>query len=91
MVALRDKEPGHLASAYSFVGDQLAVSREDYENAEAVLQHMQVGQHIYEKTRSIVDITRVELHGPPGELDKLSQIFSELSPQCYITECGFRR
>ncbi len=91
MVALRSKEPGHLASAYSFDGDDRAVSREDYANAEAVLKHMQVGEHIYEQTRTLVDITAVEIHGPADELDKLRDLFKDLSPRLFVTESGFRR
>lgn len=91
MIALREKEPGHLASAYSFDGDSAATSREDYENADAVIQHMTVGQHIYESTRSLVDITGVEIHGPAAELDKLRDLFGDMSPRFYITEYGFRR
>ncbi|MDP5217620.1 antibiotic biosynthesis monooxygenase [Ruegeria sp. 2205SS24-7] len=91
MVALRDKEPGHLATAYGFGADGMAVSREDYESAEAVLQHMQVGSHIFESTRALVTITGVELHGPADELDKLRDLFGTMSPRYFVTEYGFRR
>lgn len=91
MVALREKEPDHLASAYSFDGDGGAVSREDYRNAEAVIRHMQVGEHIFEKTRQMVDITGAEVHGPAAELDKLRDPLRDLSPRFFVTESGFRR
>lgn len=91
MVALRGREPGHLASAYSFDGDIAATSREDYENADAVMRHMEVGQHIYERTRALVEVTGVEIHGPAAELDKLRDLFGDLSPRLYVTEFGFRR
>ena len=91
MVALRTREPGHLASAYSFDGDAAATSREDYENADAVKRHMEVGQHIYESTRGLVSVTGVEIHGPAAELDKLRDLFGDLSPRFYVTEFGFRR
>ena len=91
MVALRDKEPGHLASAYSFEGDEKAVSREDYENAEAVLRHMQIGEHIYQQTRELVDITGVELHGPAAELARLQDSFKDMAPRYFATEFGFHR
>ena len=91
MLALRDKEPGHLATAYSFDKDTTATSREDYENAEAVIRHMELGRHIYESTTGLVDITRVEVHGPAAELEKLDALFSDLSPRFYVTEFAFRR
>jgi len=91
MVGLRQQEPGHLASAYSFDGDAKAVSREDYESAAAVKRHMEVGGHIYESTRELVDVTGVEIHGPAAELDQLRDLFADLSPRFYVTEFGFRR
>lgn len=91
MVALRGKEPDDLASAYSFDGDGGAVSREDYQNADAVIQHMQLGEHIFEQTRELVDITGVELHGPAEQLDKLREPLDDLSPRYFVTESGFRR
>lgn len=91
MIALREKEPGHLASAYSFDGDAAATSREDYENADAVIRHMSVGAHIYERTRSLVEVTGVEIHGPAVELEKLRDLFKDLSPRFYVTEFSFRR
>jgi quinol monooxygenase YgiN len=90
MVALRGKEPGHLASAYSFNGDAAAASREDYENADAVKRHMDVGRPIYASTRNLVEVIGVEIHGPAAELDKLRDLFSDLSPRFYVTEFGFR-
>jgi len=90
MVALRAREPGHLASAYSFDGDADATSREDYESAAAVMRHMEVGQHIHERTRNLVEVTGVEIHGPAAELGKLRDLFGDLSPRSYVTEFGFR-
>lgn len=90
MVALRDKEPGHLASAYSFGADGTAVSREDYTSADAVTRHMELGSHIFESTQTLVTITGVEVHGPADELGKLHDLFSGMSPRFYVTEIGFR-
>ncbi|MFA3917335.1 antibiotic biosynthesis monooxygenase [Ruegeria hyattellae] len=91
MVALHDKEPGHLATAYGFCSDGTAVSREDYDSAEAVQRHMQLGSHIFESTQALVQITGVELHGPAEEIDRLRDLFSAMSPRCFVTEYGFRR
>lgn len=91
MVSLRSKEPGHLATAYSFDRDRKAVSREDYESAEAVLRHMKIGAHIFENTRNLVDITGAESHGPAEELVTLRVVLSEMSPKLLVTEYGFRR
>ncbi|MDA7949240.1 MAG: hypothetical protein MPJ78_17400 [Hyphomicrobiaceae bacterium] len=91
MVALRAKEAGHLGSAYSFDGDTAATSREDYDGADAVKRHMEIGRHIFDSTRDLVEITSVEIHGPAQELEQLRDLFGGLSPRFYVTEFGFRR
>jgi hypothetical protein len=91
MLALRDKQPGLLGTAYGFDGDTAATSREDYENADAVVRHMELGEHIYERTRDLVEIRNIEIHGPEAELSKLRNLFSEHSPRFFTTEFSFRR
>lgn len=90
MIALREQESGHLASAYSFGADGTAVSREDYDSADAVIRHLELGSHIFESTQTLVTITGVELHGPEAELEKLKNLFSGMPPKTYVTEFGFR-
>lgn len=90
MIELRTQETGHLASAYSFGTDGTAVSREDYESADAVIRHMEVGSHIFQSTQTLVEITGVELHGPESEIEKLRDLFSGMSLRVYVTEFGFR-
>ncbi len=91
MVALRDKEPGHLASAYSFDDNGGAVSREDYVSADAVIEHMRIGAHVFESTKALVEITGVEVHGPRDELEKLRGTLEPMQPRFFVTEYGFRR
>ncbi|WP_342722364.1 antibiotic biosynthesis monooxygenase [Ruegeria halocynthiae] len=91
MIELRRQEPGHLASAYSFGASGKVVSREDYDNADAVIRHMELGNHIFELTQQLVEITGVELHGPQAELEKLGDLFKGMSPAIFETEFGFRR
>lgn len=91
MIELRSQESGHLASAYSFSADGTVVSREDYDSADAVIRHMELGSHIFGSTQSLVSITGVELHGPAAELEKLRDLFSGISPGFFVTEFGFRR
>ena len=90
MIELRDQETGHMASAYSFGADGTAVLREDYDSADAVIRHMEVGRHIFESTQALVEITGVELHGPEAEVEKLRPLFDGMSPRIFVTEFGFR-
>ena len=39
----------------------------------------------------IADLTRLEVHGPEEELAKLREPLTELDPQYFILEYGFRR
>ncbi|MFY2822456.1 antibiotic biosynthesis monooxygenase [Ruegeria sp. MALMAid1280] len=91
MIELRHQEPDHLASAYSFGADQSVVSREDYDSADAVIRHMELGTHIFDSTRALVEITGIELHGPAAELEKLRDLFSGMNPGFFVTEFGFRK
>ena len=90
MIGLREKEPGHLASAYSFGADGTAVSREDYVSAEAVMRHMELGSHIFESTQSLVEVTGAEVHGSADNVEKLRELFSGMPSRFYVTEYGFR-
>jgi len=61
------------------------------ENADAVVRHMELGEHIYERTRDLVEIKNVEIHGPEAELSKLRNLFAEHSPRFFTTAFSFRR
>ena len=90
-VAKAEDEPGCLYYGFSFDGDQ-AHCREGYRDADAAMAHVQnVGQLLGELLK-ISTLTRLELHGPEAELEKLRRPpFSDLNPQYFILEYGFRR
>ncbi|WP_170347636.1 hypothetical protein [Ruegeria atlantica] len=67
------------------------MSREDYDSADAVARHMELGSHIFESTQELVKITGVEVHGSQAELEKLRDLFSGMNPGFFVTEFGFRR
>jgi len=71
-------------------GDE-AHCREGYENAEALLAHLQNVGSLLEQALKIAEITRLEIHGPEEELAKLREPLAKLSPQFFVLEHGFRR
>lgn len=89
-VAKTRSEPGCVHYAFSFDGDQVHC-REGYDNAAALLAHLDnVGPTLQEALK-IAQITRLEVHGPAAELDKLRAPLAGLKPQWFTVELGFRR
>jgi quinol monooxygenase YgiN len=90
-VALTRKEPGCLYYAFSFNG-QAAHCREGYKDAAAVLAHLGNVDAVLKEALTISKITRLEVHGPAAELDKLRTPLAGLSPQFFVlADGGFRR
>ena len=83
-------ESGCMFYAFSFSGDEAHV-REGYENAEAVLAHLDNVGALLEEALQISDLTRLEVHGPESEVDKLREPLAGLNPQFFILLTGFRR
>jgi quinol monooxygenase YgiN len=75
---------------FSFNGQQ-AHCREGYANAEALLSHLENVGALLDQVLKIADITRLEVHAPATEIEKLREPLSELNPEFYTMETGFRR
>jgi hypothetical protein len=85
-----DQEAKCLYYGFSFDGDEVHC-REGYQDAEGLLAHLDnVGELIGEALQ-ISDLTRLEVHGPAEELEKLKAPLTELNPQFFALEYGFRR
>jgi quinol monooxygenase YgiN len=90
-IKLTRREPGCLYYAFSFNG-QAAHCREGYKNAAAVLAHLGNVDAVLKEALTIAKITRLEVHGPAAELDKLREPLAGLNPEWFIlAEGGFRR
>jgi len=90
-ITLTRKEPGVLYYAFSFSG-QIAHCREGYKNAAGVLAHLKNVDAVLKEALTIAKITRLEVHGPAAELDKLREPLAGLNPQWFtLAEGGFRR
>jgi quinol monooxygenase YgiN len=83
-------EPGCVHYAFSYNGNN-AHCREGYDDAKAVLAHLENIGHILQEALKISRLTRLELHGPAGELDRLRAPLAHLPVEWYAVEGGIRR
>lgn len=89
-VAKTRSESGCVHYAFSFDGDAVHC-REGYDNAAAVLAHLDNVGALLQEALKIAQLTRLEVHAPPAELDKLRAPLAALKPQFFSVEYGFRR
>lgn len=90
-VALTRKEPGCIHYAFSFNGTA-AHCREGYDDAAALLAHLDNVQAPFNEALKIARVTRLEVHGPAKEIDKLRTPLAGLKPEFFILEeDGIRR
>jgi len=83
-------ESGCFYYGFSFNGDQ-AHCREGYENAAALLAHLENVGPLLQEVLKYSGLLRLEIHGPEAELEKLRVPLADLNPQFFTLECGFRR
>jgi len=83
-------EPGCLCYGFSFDGDA-AHCREAYQSAQALLAHLANVDDLIAESLKIAAISRIEVHGPAAELEKLRGPLADLNPQYFTLECGVRR
>ena len=89
-VRLTETEQKVLFYGFSFDGD-VAHCREGYADAEGALAHLDNVGALLQEALKIADLTRLEVHGPEGELAKMRAPLANLNPQFFVLEYGFRR
>jgi quinol monooxygenase YgiN len=89
-VAKSREESKCLYYGFSFNGDQ-AHCREGYADAEGALAHLANVGPLLDEALKMVELTRLEIHGPEEELAKLREPLAKLNPQFFTLEYGFRR
>lgn len=89
-VARTRTEPGCVHYAFSYNGSQ-AHCREGYDNAEAVLAHLDNVGALLGEALKIASLVRLEVHGPAAELAKLRGPMTALNPQYFELADGIRR
>lgn len=89
-IAATAQEKGCLYYGFCFRG-HAAICREGYADGDAFLVHLENVGELFAQAQQIANITRMELHGPAAELDKLRQPLADLDIEYFVLEAGFRR
>ena len=89
-VARTNTEPACHYYEFTIDGD-MVFCREAYANAEAVLAHLVNVEAQLGAMLKIADLTRLELHGPAAELEKLRTPLADLKPAWFVFECGVEK
>ena len=76
--------------AFSFSG-QTAHCREGYDDAAAMLAHLENVGALLQQALKIAEITRLEVHAPAAEIAKLRAPLAGLNPQWFELASGYRR
>jgi quinol monooxygenase YgiN len=83
-------EKGCLYYDFTLNGDE-AFCREAYLDGEATLAHLENVDHVIKQALEISTMTRLEIHGPAAELEKLRGPLAELSPSWFVHQGGVER
>jgi hypothetical protein len=83
-------EPRCLYYGFSFNGDEV-FCREAYDGAEGVLEHLANVGPLLQNAMAIAQITRLEIHGPDEELEKLRTPAAAFQPIYFSLLYGIRR
>lgn len=78
-------EKENLFYGFTINGDEI-FCREGYESAVGVLAHLDNIGPLLAEMLKIADLTRVEVHGPAAELDKLRKPLAHLNPAWFAIE-----
>ena len=69
-----------------------AYCREGYKDAESLVSHLDNVSDLIQRLESISELSRLEVHGPQEEIDKLREwpAIKRLNPKYYVLQSGFR-
>lgn len=77
---------------YDFTrNNDIAFCREAYVGAEGVVAHLGNVGELLGKFLELADLTRLEVHGPSEEIEKLRAPLADLNPDFFIREIGMLR
>jgi quinol monooxygenase YgiN len=76
-------EQKNLFYDFTFNGDEV-FCREGYVDAEGLLAHLANVDALFKEALRIADLTRLEVHGPADELEKLKEPLAALKPSWFV-------
>jgi quinol monooxygenase YgiN len=79
------KEEKNLFYGFTVNGDEV-FCREGYTDADGLLVHLENIDALFAKALKIADLTRLEVHGPASELDKLKEPLAHLNPAWFVVD-----
>jgi quinol monooxygenase YgiN len=80
-----ETEKKNLFYGFTVNGDEI-LCREAYTDAEGVLEHLDNVGDLLAEMLTMSDLTRVEVHGPAAELEKLKKPLAHLNPAWFVIE-----
>ena len=83
-------EKKNLFYGFTINGDEI-FCREGYTDAEGVLAHLDNVGALLAEMLTMADLTRVEVHGPAAELEKLRKPLAHLNPAWFAIECSVKK
>ena len=90
MVAKTEEESKCLFYGFSFSGDELHC-REGYSDGAGALAHFDNVGDLLKTLLENTDLKKLEIHGTANEIDPMREPLSDLNPQFFTLEYGFRR
>jgi hypothetical protein len=86
-IAKTATEKDNLFYGFTMNGDEL-FCREAYRGAEGALAHLDNIGGLLGELMKLADLTRLEIHGPAAELERLKSPLANLKPAWFTRECG---
>jgi hypothetical protein len=83
-------EKENLFYGFTCNGDEI-LCREAYTDSEGVLAHLANIGALLAEMLTMADLTRVEVHGPAAELEKLKASLAHLNPKWFSIEAELKR
>jgi hypothetical protein len=78
-------EEKNLFYGFTIKGDEI-FCREGYADAEGLLAHLDNVGALLAEALKMADLTRLEVHGPATELDKLKGPLAHLNPVWFVAD-----
>ena len=80
-------EAGNLYYEFT-INENVIFCREGYAGGEAALAHVQNVSDLIAKMLELSELSRLEMHGPAEELEKLKAPLADLKPLWFALACG---